>query len=88
MFCTSSKQVTLTLLRNIPCSELQIYNCTLEKSLLLLIVSIVIEGPDLPDLAIKINETGNADTLVLQILSQRFAYIIKSVNEDDEKSGY
>lgn len=60
----------------------------LEKSLILFIFNIVIKGPLLPGLVVKIDEMGNADMIVLQMLSQRFAYIIKSVNEDDEESGY
>lgn len=58
--------------------------CPLEKSLILFIFNIIIRGPLLPSLAIKIDEMGNADMIVLQMLSERFAYIIKSLNEDDE----
>lgn len=56
--------------------------------MILFIFNIVIKGPLLPGLVVKIDEMGNADMIVLQMLSQRFAYIIKSVNEDDEESGY
>lgn len=62
--------------------------CPLEKSLILFIFNIIIKGPLLPGLAIKIDEMGNADMIVLQMLSERFAYIIKSLNEDDEESAY
>ena len=62
--------------------------CPLKKSLILFIFNIIIKGPLLPGLAIKIDAMGNADMIVLQMLSERFAYIIKSVNEDDEESAY
>lgn len=55
--------------------------------MILLTVHIIIKGPVLPDLDIKIDESINADTIVLQMLSQRLTYIIKSVNEVHEKSG-
>lgn len=62
--------------------------CPLEKSLILFVFNIIIKGPLLPGLAIKIDEMGNADMIVLQMLSERFAYIIESLNEDDEESTY
>lgn len=62
--------------------------CPLEKSLILFIFNIIINGFLLPGLAIKIDEMGNADMIVLQMLSRRFAYVIKSLNEDDEESSY
>lgn len=61
--------------------------CPFEKSSILFIFNIVIKGSLLPGLAIKIDEMGDADMIVLQMLSQQFAYIIKSVNEDGEESG-
>lgn len=62
--------------------------CPLEKPLILFIFNIIIIGPLLPGLAIKIDEMGNAGMIALKMLSERFAYITKSLNEDDEESAY
>lgn len=71
-----------------PMDRTDVLICPLEKSLILFVFNIVIKGSLLPGLAIKIDEMGNADMIVLQMLSETFAYIIESLNEDDEESAY